>query len=146
MAGERPGRRPPRIARTKPPGPSVDDYLASQPPASRPALIRVRRAIRRAIPSAEETISYRIPAYKQHGRPIVYFAGWARHYSLYPCTDRVLLAFGHKLARYDVSKGTIRFPLAVPVPVKLIQDIAKLRAKEEVERAKARTTAASRRT
>jgi uncharacterized protein YdhG (YjbR/CyaY superfamily) len=113
---------------------SVDEYIASQPEAVQGMLKRVRGAIRRAVPGAEEGISYKIPTYKLHGRPVLYFAGWRQHYSLYPVTDRLVATFKDDLTPYKVSKGTIRFPLSEPVPVKLIERIAKLRAKEVVER------------
>ena len=61
-----------------------------------------------------------------------------QHYSLYPATDHVVAAFKDDLAPYEVDKGTIRFPLSEPVPVKLIERIAKFRAKEVAERAKAK--------
>ena len=78
---------------------SVDEYIASQPQAARGLLKRVRSTIRKAVPEAEEMISYQIPAYKLHGRPVLYFAGWKEHYSLYPATDHVVAAFqGRPLA------------------------------------------------
>ena len=116
----------------------MDEYIASQPRAARAVLQRVRSTIRKAVPKAEEVISYKIPTYKLRGRPVLYFAGWKQHYSLYPCTDRVVAAFKDDLALYEVGKGTIRFPLFEPVPVKLIQGIAKLRAKEVIGREKAK--------
>jgi uncharacterized protein YdhG (YjbR/CyaY superfamily) len=61
---------------------------------------------------------------------MLYFAGWKQHYSLYPATDRVVATFKDELAPYEIRKGTIRFPLSQPVPVKLIARIAKFRAKE----------------
>ena len=117
---------------------SVDEYIATLPGDVQPVLERVRSTIRKAMPGAEEMISYQIPAYKLHGGAVIYFAGWKKHYSLYPATDRVLEAFKDDLASYEVSKGTIRFPLAQPVPVKLIDGIAKLRAKEAAEQATAK--------
>jgi uncharacterized protein YdhG (YjbR/CyaY superfamily) len=101
-------------------------------------LQRVRGAIRKAVPGAEEAISYQIPTYKLHGRYVVYFAGWKSHYSLYPANARLVAAFKKDLARYEVNKGTIRFPLAEPVPVKLIASIAKFLGKEAEERALAK--------
>ena len=121
---------------------SVDEYIASQPEAVQDVLARVRSTIRKAMPGADEVISYQIPAYKLHGRTVLYFAGWKQHYSLYPSTDHVVAAFKDDLARYEVSRGTIRFPLSEPVPVKLIERIAKFRANEVVEREKAKTSAA----
>ena len=121
---------------------SVDEYIASQPGAAQSILGRVRSAIRQAVPGAEEVISYKIPTYKLHNGPVLYFAGWKQHYSLYPATERVVAAFKDELAPYEVSKGTIRFPLSQPVPVKLIGRIAKFRAKEVAEREKATTALA----
>jgi uncharacterized protein YdhG (YjbR/CyaY superfamily) len=117
---------------------SVDEYIASQPEAARGVLGRVRNTVRRAVPGAQEVISYQIPAYKLRGGPVVFFAGWKRHYSLYPATERVIAAYRDELAPFEVSKGTIRFPLSQPVPVRLIGRIAKFRAKEVAERAKAK--------
>ena len=100
---------------------SVDEYIASQPEAVQTLLKRVQSTIRRAVPGAEEVISYQIPTYKLHGDPVLYFAGWKQHYSLYPATAHVVAAFREELAPYELSKGTIRFPLSQPVPVKLIE-------------------------
>ena len=109
---------------------SVDDYIDSQPQSSKSVLHRVRSIIQKALPEAEEVISYQIPAYKLNGRAVIYFAGWREHYSLYPASGELKAAFKDELARYEVSKGTIRFPLSEPVPVKLIKRIIKFRAKE----------------
>jgi uncharacterized protein YdhG (YjbR/CyaY superfamily) len=117
---------------------SIDEYLAAQPKAAQDVLRRVRSTIRKAVPRAEEVISYKIPAYKLHGGTVLYFAGWKEHYSLYPATGRVVATFKDELASYKVSKGTIRFPLSEPVPVQLIGRIAKFRAKEVAERQKAK--------
>lgn len=109
---------------------SVDEYLAAQPAGARKALERVRDTIRKAIPEAEEGLSYGMPAYRVNGRVAVYFAGWKEHYSLYPANGRVVSAFGARLAGFERSKGTVRFPYAKAVPVKLIGDLAKFRAAE----------------
>jgi uncharacterized protein YdhG (YjbR/CyaY superfamily) len=109
---------------------SVDDYIAAQPQSIQPILERVRNTIRKAAPQAEECISYQIAAYKLNGKPVLYFAGWKEHFSLYPATATTIAEFKEELAPYVISKGTIRFPLSKPVPVRLISRIAKFRAKE----------------
>ncbi len=124
---------------------SVDDYIASQPEAARATLERVRSAIRKAVPAAEETISYNMPTYKLHGEATLYFAGWKRHYSLYPATARILAAFKDELAAYEIDKSTIRFPLSEPVPANLIGRIAKFRANEVAGREKSKATAPKKR-
>jgi uncharacterized protein YdhG (YjbR/CyaY superfamily) len=124
---------------------SVDEYLATQPKPVRTALARVRSAIRKAVPGGEEAISYQIPAYKKDGSVVIYFAGWKAHYSLYPSGKRLEAAFKDELAPYEVSgKGTIRFPVSEPVPVKLIEAIAKFRAKEAAVARKAKTVSKKR--
>jgi len=114
---------------------SIDAYLATQPEAVRARLEQLRATIHRAVPGAEEAISYGMPAFKLHGRTLLFFAGWKAHYALYPGTGRLVEALGDALAPYQVSKGTIRFPVALPVPVRLVTRIARLRAAESAERA-----------
>src|SRR5882724_11814724 len=104
---------------------SVTEYIAKHPKDVQAVLKRVRSIIRKALPKAQEVISYQIPAYKMNGGTVIYFAGWKQHYSLYPAGDRLIAAFRDEIAPYKVSKGTIRFPLSQPVPVKLIERIAK---------------------
>lgn len=113
---------------------TVDDYIASQPAASRTVLERVRKTIRKAVPGAKESVAYNIAAFKLDGTAVLYFAGWKEHYSLYPATPHVVAALAKDLASYEVQEGTIRFPLANAVPTKLIEEIAKLRAEEAAAR------------
>jgi uncharacterized protein YdhG (YjbR/CyaY superfamily) len=116
---------------------SVDQYIASWPEDVQTILERVRSTIRKAVPRAEESISYKIPAYKLRGDPLLYFAAWKQHFSIYPATATVVAAFKDDIAPY-VVKSTLRIPLAQPVPVQLIARIAKFRAKEVTERQKGR--------
>jgi uncharacterized protein YdhG (YjbR/CyaY superfamily) len=125
---------------------SIDEYIAGFPQPVQAVLERVRSTIRRAVPGAEEAISYQMPAFKLNGRYVLYFAGWKQHYSLYPSTDPLVAAFKDDLAPYEVSgKGTIRFPLSEPVPVKLIAGIAKFHSKEVRPREKATVAAKKKR-
>lgn len=117
---------------------SVDDYLATMPEATRKVLDDVRATIRQVLPDANEVISYQIPAYKQDGVAVIYFAGWKEHFSLYPVGEAFAAAFPGEAARYPLSKGTVRFPLDEKVPVDLIKKIVKLRAAEAAKEAKAK--------
>lgn len=116
---------------------SVDEYLRTKPAGQRAVLSQVRSAIRKALPKAEEVISYQIPAYRVDGRVALFFAGWSEHYSLYPVGEKLMTAFGDELAGYEQSKGTLRFPMDQKVPTRLIQRIAKFKAQEAAERASA---------
>lgn len=116
--------------------PAVDAYLAKQPKQNLAALKKVRAAIRRALPKgATELISYSIPAYRLPEGMVVFFAGWAEHYAVYPLGTLVPEKLGKQLAKYALSKGTVRFPLSEPVPEQLIERLVKLRVQETLERA-----------
>jgi uncharacterized protein YdhG (YjbR/CyaY superfamily) len=114
----------------------VHEYIASKPKDVRVVLRHVRRAIRTAVPAAEETLSYQMPVYTLDGVPVLYFAGWKHHYSLYPASDALVAAFRDELARYQRTRGTIRFPLSEPVPEPLIERIARFRAEQLTARDK----------
>jgi uncharacterized protein YdhG (YjbR/CyaY superfamily) len=116
----------------------VDDYLARYPPEVQATLRQVRAAIRKALPKAEEAISYGIPTYRQDGTYVVYFAGWKKHFSLYPVSERVRTDLGDALAPHEVEKGTIRFALNEPVPARLIGRIVKALARDAAERGRAK--------
>ena len=121
---------------------SVDEYIAAQPEAVRGILERVRSTICRAVPGAQEVISYKMPTYLLNGQRLLYFAVWKQHYSIYAATQQVVAAFQDELASYEIDRGTIRFSLSEPVPAKLIGRIAKFRAKEIAQRGKAMGPAA----
>ena len=107
---------------------SVDDYIAAQPARVQPKLEQVRAAIRRAVPEAVEVIGYRMPGYKLHGKAMLYFAAFQEHYSVFAASGTFFEQLQDELAGYELRKGTVHFPLARPVPVRLISRIAKLRA------------------
>ena len=117
---------------------SVDEYITTHPEDVQSILQRVRNIIRKSVPGAQEVISYEMPAYRLPAGPVLSFAGWKKHYSFYGATDRLVTAFKDDLAPYEVVKGTIRFPFSQPVPVRLIERIAKFRAKEAATRARAK--------
>ena len=119
---------------------TIDAYVAAQPEASRETLGRVRAAIRKAAPEAVETISYGIPAYRLPGGMLIYFAGWKEHWSLYPAPPGVVAGLGDALAGLTVSKGTIRFPLSKPVPVRLVGQIVRIRLAEVAAASEAKKT------
>ncbi len=107
---------------------SVDEYIATQSEAVRAKLEQVRAAIKRAVPEAVEGIGYRMPGYKLHGKPMLYFAAFKEHYSLFAASGTFFAALEGELSGYELRKGTVHFPLTKPVPVKLISRIATLRA------------------
>ena len=117
---------------------SVADYIASKPAPVQKILKLVDRAIRKAIPKAEEGIAYQIPTYKLDGTNVIYFAGWKEHYSLYPIHESLVAEFKEELAGCKTSKGTLRFPLSEPVNADLIERIIRFRMKQLAESDKGR--------
>lgn len=122
---------------------SVDAYLDAQPPAPRRILRRVRTVLRQALPTAEESISYKIPTYTLPGGPVIYFAGWKDHLSLYPVSEQLIsqladaVAAPLKKGKLQIEKGTLRIPYAESLPVHLISHLAQLRAKQVAGKATA---------
>jgi len=105
---------------------TIDAYLASVPEPAHTTLQKVRAAIRSALPpSATETISYKIPAFR-HGEVVIWFAAFANHCSLFP-TARIIDMFKVDLKPYTLSKGTIQFPTDKPLPASLIKKMVKAR-------------------
>ncbi len=109
---------------------TVDEYIAQADAAVRPRLEAMRAAIRAAIPTAEERLSYRMPAYFLRGRPLVYFAAFPRHVGFYPTADGIA-AFEARYAAEGLTwtKGAVQFPHAKPLPLALVAEVAAYRAR-----------------
>jgi uncharacterized protein YdhG (YjbR/CyaY superfamily) len=111
---------------SRPPA-TVDEYLAGVPEPARTTLEKTRAIIRSVLPpEATEKIAYRIPTYNYKG-PVVGFAAFTNHCSLFAMSGSILEDFAADLAGYATSKGTIRFPLDKPMPAALLKRLVKAR-------------------
>ena len=114
---------------------TIDEYIATYPSDVQAILRKIRATIAKAIPKAQEKISYRIPAFALDG-DVVYFAAFKKHIGVFPPVRDVKLK--KEIARYAGPKGNLQFPLAEPIPYPLIGRIAKARAKENAARVRAK--------
>ncbi len=105
---------------------TVDAYLNSFPEEIQKVLKEVRKAILETAPDASESISYGMPAYQLNRKPLVYFAGFKNHIGFY-ATPTGHSAFEKKLSAYKQGKGSVRFPLNMPMPLELIREIVAYR-------------------
>ena len=110
---------------------TIDEYIATFPKNVQIILEELRQAIREVAPDAVETISYQMPTFKLNGK-LVYFAAWKNHIGLYGGSS-IVKYFKKELDSYEVTKGTIKFPLNKPIPFDLVQKIVKRRVKENLE-------------
>jgi uncharacterized protein YdhG (YjbR/CyaY superfamily) len=108
----------------------IDDYLEDLGDSQRAALERIRRIVLDRVPDAEEGRSYGMPAFRYKRKPLLGFAALKDHLSLFPFSPQVVAAVRGRLAGYDLSKGTIRFTEAKPIPEDVIWEILDLRLEE----------------
>ena len=113
---------------------TIDEYIATFPKNVQIILEEFRRAVREAAPNSIETISYQMPAFKQNGI-LVWFAAFKNHIGFFPKVSAIE-TFKGELSGYELSKGTIRFPLNKPIPFDLVKRIVMFRIKEDLDKCK----------
>lgn len=109
---------------------AVRAYLTALPPGARRRMHQIRAIIRAAAPGAVEHFSYRMPGFRLDGKTLIWYAAFKNHTSLFPITPALVRAHGLDLSGYATAKGTVRFPLAAPLPVPLVKRIVKARVAE----------------
>lgn len=102
--------------------PNIDTYIAQSDAAARPVLQEIRTIVQQTVPSASETISYQIPAFKA-GKTFIYFAAFKKHIGIYPPVKNDA-HLQRALAPYANEKGNLRFYLHEPMPYALIARVA----------------------
>lgn len=108
----------------------MDAYLSDLDEQSRAALERVRQITRRTVPDLEEATSYGMPAFKYRGRPVLGFTARKNHLSLHPFSPAAIEAVKDQLGGHELSKGTIRFTPARPLPEEVVVAVVRARMRE----------------
>ncbi len=108
---------------------SIDEYISGFPPEVQVLLNKVREAIRKSAPDAEEAMNYQIPTFRLKGN-LVHFAAFKKHIGFYPAPSGVE-HFRKELSGFETSKGSVKFPLDKPIPYDLIAEITSFRVREQ---------------
>ena len=111
---------------------SIDEYIASFPDEVQKILEELRATIKATAPNTKEKISYQIPTFELNGRNLIHFAAWKKHIGMYPIPAGSE-AFEKELAQYMDGKGTLKFPLDKPLPLKLIREIVQFRVVDNLK-------------
>ena len=114
---------------------SIAEYLEDWPTEIAEILTKIRHVVSEAAPDAIEGISYNMPGFKLHKKPLVYFAAFKNHIGFYPAPSGIE-AFEEALKPYKYSKGAIQFPFDKPIPYDLIRRIVKHRVEENLSKKK----------
>lgn len=114
---------------------TIDEYIALFPADVKARLNEFRDFIRKLVPEAEETISYKMPTFKTNGKNLAYFAGYKSHIGFYPFPSGIEM-FQKLASEYKTSKGTVQFPHDKPIPYDLVKKVIEYRVKENKEKAK----------
>lgn len=108
----------------------VDAFLADLPDEQREALGQLRTLIGGIVPTAVDAISYGVPAFKLHGRPLVSYGAGKAHCAFYLMSTAVMDAHRAELEGYELGKGSIRFQPQAPLPEALVRTLVEARVTE----------------
>lgn len=111
---------------------TVDEYIATFSKEVQELLMQVRETVKKAAPEAEEKISYGMPGYYLNGQ-LVFFAAFKNHIGFY-ATPTGHEAFKDELSKYKQGKGSVQFPLDLPMPLGLIDRIVKFRVEQNLKK------------
>jgi uncharacterized protein YdhG (YjbR/CyaY superfamily) len=109
---------------------TIDAYLATVTGERRAALEALRKTIRKALPKAEECISYGIPAFRLGDAVVAGFSKTANGCSYFPFSGSTLKTLASELAGYGGTKSSLHFNPERPLPASLVRKLLKARIAE----------------
>ena len=108
----------------------IDDYLTRLPDDQRRALDELRATILRTVPEAEQCISYKLPAFRVHGKVVAGFGAFANHLSYLPHSGSILPVFGLDASGYECTQSSLHFTPDHPLPDDLVERLLRARLEE----------------
>jgi uncharacterized protein YdhG (YjbR/CyaY superfamily) len=110
---------------------TIADYIKASPKDAQKKLREIYICIKKAAPGSIEGLKWGMPSFS-YKRILVTFAAFKHHIGLYP-TPSAVKAFAKELKKFHTAKGSIQFPLDVPLPLPLIKKITAFRVKESLK-------------
>jgi uncharacterized protein YdhG (YjbR/CyaY superfamily) len=107
--------------------PALDEYFASLDTPARAAFEHVCQLALKVAPGAEQGVSYGMAALRHKGKPLLGFRAAKEHLSVFPFSPQAVDAVRDRLEGFDLSKGTVRFTAAKPLPDAVVQDLVRHR-------------------
>lgn len=95
---------------------TVDDLIAGLEEPAASAVARVLDRAMAVVPDAEQGTSYGMPALRWKGRPLLGFSVATAHLAVHPFSPAAVDAARDRLTGFSLSKGTVRFTAAAPIP------------------------------
>jgi uncharacterized protein YdhG (YjbR/CyaY superfamily) len=100
----------------------VEEYLAGLPDDRRAVLEHLRGLVRATAPEATaEVFGYGMPGFKYRGRPLIYFASFKNHMSIFAVGYEPINRHRAELADFELRAGTIHFQPEKPLPDSLVK-------------------------
>ncbi len=108
----------------------IDAYLAALEEPKRSTLEQLRTVILEVVPDAEQGLAYGAPAFKVRGKTVAGFAAFKNHLTYLPHSASVLAQLGDAVARYETSKGSLKFAIDQPLSKRLVVTLIAARMRE----------------
>ena len=107
-------------------------YIAQAPEELRPLLQRLRAQLARALPDAEEVISYKMPGFRIEGSIIAGYAAFSKQCGLYLPPGAIKSHIADiKAAGLKCTKTGVTFSPSQPIPDGLVRKLARTARSEQ---------------